>query len=247
MLDLALFFSLACGLTWALDLPAALAFLDGRTPTGGALALAGLGAWGPTIAGVLLAARRGEVRSMFRPWRVHPGWLVAGLLLPAAVHQTANLLLLATSGPPEQWFYVPTGPEAIVAMVMFSLGEEFGWRGYAFCRLAEAVGPARGGLLLGAVWGLWHLLMMIDPDSGWPPPGLVAFYVVQLSLYSVIIAWFSVRSGGSLAVALAIHAGGHLENAFHVPRDAIALRAILLAVTAVGAAAAATDLRRGRG
>ena len=35
--------------------------------------------------------------------------------------------------------------------------EEFGWRGLALPLLQKAVAPIWAGLILGAIWGLWHL------------------------------------------------------------------------------------------
>ena len=43
----------------------------------------------------------------------------------------------------------------VVPEIMFSLGEEFGWRGFAYPRMAQRHGPVIGSLLLGCVWAIW--------------------------------------------------------------------------------------------
>src|SRR5687767_13226495 len=72
-----------------------------------ALLLAGLGAWGPTLAALLIAARLRQLRDVFGRWRTHPIWIVAALLVIPALHLPATLLEIALGGSPAQWFYPP--------------------------------------------------------------------------------------------------------------------------------------------
>ncbi|MDP9150217.1 MAG: CPBP family intramembrane metalloprotease, partial [Myxococcota bacterium] len=153
--DVCLFFLLACGITWTLDLPLALAWMMSTTPPSYAMPMAGLGALGPSLAAFVLAARRGLLRDVFGRWRTKPLWIVLGLLLPMAVQFPATVVEVLLGGQPARWFYPPVRPEHFAAMVMFPLGEEFGWRGFAYPRLAQRHGPVVGSLILGAVWGLW--------------------------------------------------------------------------------------------
>ena len=247
--DLLLFFALACLITWALDLPLALAFATHVRPPSYALSLVGLGAWGPTLAALIVAARRRVLGSVFGRWRVNPLWVVAGLLLPAALHFPATLIDVALGGHPAQWFYPPTRPENVAAMVMFPLGEEFGWRGFAYPRLARRYGAVVGSLILGTVWGVWHLGMLFTPDAGWPSLLLLGAYMVDLALQSVVMAWFFERGNRSLAVAIAIHAGAHLDNVYRSPGAGTRLQLLRLLVLLVAASFAARGLaaRRGEG
>ena len=86
---------------------------------------------------------------------------------------------------------------------MFPLGEEIGWRGFAYPRLAARLGPVKGSLVLGVVWGIWHLGMMFTPGA-LPDPTLVALFSLELALWSVVIAWLYERGGRGLLVAFAI-------------------------------------------
>lgn len=243
--DVVLFFALACAITWLLDLQLVLAWFAGVPPAPHVVAFAGLGALGPTIAALVVAARRGALRGAFGRWRGGPGWILLALLTPAALHVIATAIEVALGGRPAQWFYPPVLPEHVAALVMFSVGEEVGWRGFAYPRLADRRGPVVAALIVGAVWGLWHLGMMFMPGVSAPELRVLGLYIVELGLYSVVMAWLYERSGRSLLVAIACHAGAHLDNVSRAPEGEVRLRVLRFVVLVVAAGVAGWALRRG--
>jgi membrane protease YdiL (CAAX protease family) len=236
--DVWLFFALACGLTWLLDLPFALSLARHVPPPPFALPLVGLGALGPTLAALMLARRRGVTREVFGRWRTNPVWILIGFAVIPAVHLPATLIEVALGGHPAHWFYPPTAPEQIAALVMFSVGEEFGWRGFAYPRMARRYGPVVGSLILGVIWALWHLGMMFSPEKGLPDPVALGFGIVTLALGSVVFAWAFERGNRSMAVAIALHMGAHLDNTERGPEGEWRLRVLRVVVMAVAAALA---------
>jgi uncharacterized protein len=237
-----LFFVLACGVTWLLDLPLALAWATHVPPPAHAMPMVGLGAWGPTLAAFVIAAQRRELRGVFGRWRTSPIWIVTGLFVPLAVHLPATLVEVALGGHPAHWFYPPAGSEQMAALVMFSIGEEFGWRGFAYARLEQRHGPVVGSLILGAVWGLWHLGMLFTPEHGPPELLTVAFYMADLALWSVVMAWAFERGARSIAVAIAMHAGAHLDDVYRAPETEVRLRILRFVALAIVAEFAARSL-----
>lgn len=242
--DVGLFFALACGITWALDVPLVLAWFAGVPPPAHAMAMAGLGAFGPTIAALVVAGRRGELGAVFGRWRTGPLWLLIAVALPGALHLIATLIEVGFGGTPRQWFYPPVLPEHFAGMVVFSIAEEFGWRGYAYPRISRLQGPIHAALITGAVWGVWHLGMMFGPERAAPTIGLVGFYVVTLALASVVMAWVFERGDRSMAVAIAFHMGAHLDNTDRAPAGEVRLEWLRFAVLAIAAVLAAWSLAR---
>ena len=239
------FFALACGLTWLLAFPLSYAWIKQAVPPAYAMPMAGLSAFGPTLAAIAVAWPRGEARAIFKRWRTPLVWPLIGLLTPMALHLVANVLELGLGGQPTAWFHPPTTPEHLAALVVFSFGEELGWRGFAYPRLAERFGPVRGSLLLGVVWALWHLGYAFSPvDGSFGLMGLLVL-LIELPLYSVVIAWLFERSKRSLTVAIAIHMGSHLDNAGRIPDSELRIRWLGLLVVAIVAVFAARSLRAG--
>lgn len=82
--------------------------------------------------------------------------------------------------------------------------EEFGWRGFALPLLQRRLAPAWSALILGLVWGLWHLpafLLSGTQQSAWSftpfLAGTVAISVVATVLYNA--------TRGSILLAAVLH------------------------------------------
>jgi membrane protease YdiL (CAAX protease family) len=102
-------------------------------------------------------------------------------------------------------------------LVIFIIGgplfEEPGWRGFALPRLQQRSGQLMGNLLLGVLWGLWHLpLFLFVPGydgagSGFVNIGLsfLEFVIYAIAL-TFIIAWVFNNTRGSLLLPMLIHA-----------------------------------------
>jgi len=239
------FFALACGLTWLLAAPLSLAWMHHTTPPPYALACAGLSAFGPLFAALAVAGRQKRLAAVFGRWRANPAWIVLSLFAPMAVHVLATALSVAVGGTPTQWLHPPQTPEQLAALVVFPLGEEFGWRGFAYPRLVGRYGLVKGSLALGTFWGLWHLMYSVTPDAGGFDTLTFAMTMAELPFYSLLVAWVFERANRSMAVAIAFHAGAHLDHIELAPRTDLRLHATHLVVVAVLAAVAARSLAKG--
>lgn len=56
-------------------------------------------------------------------------------------------------------------PVLLISLISGPLNEEFGWRGYALDRLLLRFGFLRASLILGFVWGIWHLPWYFTPGQ----------------------------------------------------------------------------------
>jgi membrane protease YdiL (CAAX protease family) len=239
------FFPLACGVTWALGAPAALAWTRHQAPSPIAVACAGLSAFGPLLAALAVAGPRRELRQVFGRWRSRPIWILVAFGAPIALHLIATTLFVAVGGRPDRWLHPPGTPEALAALVVFPLGEEFGWRGFAHPHMAARFGLVRGSLAVGVVWGLWHLVYSITPEAAGFDGFAFALGMVELPLYALVLAWVFERARRSMAVAIAFHAAAHVDHIERAPRADLRLHLIHVGVVAIAALLAARALRGG--
>jgi uncharacterized protein len=88
--------------------------------------------------------------------------------------------------------------------------EDLGWTGFALPRLLHRSGWLTAGLLLGSVWGLWHLLADYWGNADtWGPlyaPRFLLWCGASFTAYRILIAW-AYSHTNSLLLAQLMHAG----------------------------------------
>jgi len=177
-------------------------------------------AMGPSIAAFIIVLILGGWRGfvdLLRPfgrWRASLGiWGLAifgpGILylIGLGVH-----LLMGGEAPPfimirEELNLIPL--YLVVVLMPFNgpVGEEFGWRGYALPKLQSKYSPLITSLVIGAIWGIWHL-----PDF-FAPLGVIGALVSALGMgflipytlgtiaNSIFMTWLYNKSKASALIA----------------------------------------------
>lgn len=207
------FLLIAFGIAWGLFALFALCpeWITARFgPLSGRHPLFVLAVYAPAIAAFGLvrayAGWGGVVRFLgrLRKWRVGTSWWVL-LVLGIPLISVFGAAIKGNLGA----YTVPfrTVGEALAGMgFMLVLGplEEFGWRGVALPLLQRRLAPLWASLVLGLVWGLWHLpafLMSGTPQSAW---GFTPFVVGAVAISVTLTPLFN-ASGGSILLAMLFH------------------------------------------
>ena len=217
----------------------------------------GIGAAGPSLAGVICTAKdegRRGLRSLLASlvrWRLPARWYVLCLVGPLAVALSAVALHRLAVGNDAKFHLematiVLTPPLLLVGLFIGPLQEELGWRGYALPRLIDRWSSVPAALVLGVAWACWHLpLYAIDTGNQERAP-LAAFLISVVAL-SVVYTWFWTVTSGSLLVALLFHSSTNAAGVILL-RDARSdFGPFILAtfLTVILAVAAARQLRAG--
>jgi uncharacterized protein len=87
------------------------------------------------------------------------------------------------------------------------LGEEPGWRGLALPRLQRRNGALTATLILGVLWGLWHLPLFLVKgiDGPFTLPGF-GLFLLGVITFAIFLTWVFNNTGGSLLIAIVLHA-----------------------------------------
>ena len=164
-----------------------------------------------------------ELLRQFRRWRIRPIWYVAALFGPALLGLIALVLSALTGGPtPTHWFSAPRA--RLLGLTVGPWGQELGWRGYAQPQLQQGIGPFRASLVVGTIWSVWHYWPVLTPAGGhlseFVSADFLTWWAYELA-NSVMMAALYNRTGGSLPIAWAAHAGltlgQNLVNSHPIP------------------------------
>ena len=175
------------------------------------------GLLGPALAAMVVVSitegKTGLKRLLGRVvrWRVGIGWYAVALGLPAVITLGAAGLHLILGAPTA----LRLGQLSILEPIIFVLvlGEELGWRGYALPRLLDGRSAVLASLILGVLWGFWHLPAFFI--AGTPQYGLPfsAFLLLTVA-YSVIFTWVYLRTRGSVLIATLLHGAINFSQGF---------------------------------
>jgi membrane protease YdiL (CAAX protease family) len=85
-----------------------------------------------------------------------------------------------------------------------TFGEEYAWRGFLQSRLFR-LGRVRGALLVGMVWGVWHLPVILSGVHTYPPTPLGLLLAVVFFVLWGVVQSYAVLKTGSIWVAAFLH------------------------------------------
>jgi uncharacterized protein len=179
------------------------------------MALSIISGFGPSLAALVIVlfytGRTGLMTWLKNAlnWRVGCRWYALAFLMPPLVMLLAQAIHLAMGGT------IPTSPAVghfplaianfgLVFLIGGPLGEEFGWRSYAVTALGSKMGWRSASLVIGVIWGLWHLPLFQTAGTAQFQMSLVMF-MLNILAGSVLFSWLFLQSKGSVVPALVAH------------------------------------------
>jgi uncharacterized protein len=221
------FFALAYAISWALMTPAMVAgTLDG------AVAIPFfVGVFGPFAAAAVVTRAAGRsirdwLRSSMR-WRVPLRWYALAIGFPVALALVASAEI-ALAGEELDFGLVGERVASFLPLLLFCLllnggPEEPGWRGFGLPKLQERFSPVRATIVLGSLWGGWHLPLLLvedNPDHNLATLPLIAILAWTLAgfvAYSFTYTYLLNRTG-SVFLCMVLHASYNTANGLLILR-----------------------------
>ena len=232
--SVAAFYLLAFAVSWAIVIPQAAAsrgLINVQVP--GAVGF--LSPLAPMLAAMLMSWREGGSAGLKRllrsllAWRVAPGWYALVLLgFPLLALVAVVLSFVVTGHRPDlsasyihnvfpqlprnlsPWLLVPP---FLVFSIVTTIPEETGWRGFALPRLQRSWGPLLASLVVGFLWGLWHLpdffyLQAVQSGISFP------IFLAGTVSTSMLFTWIFNSTGGSLLMVSILHSSFNASDVF---------------------------------
>lgn len=211
------FYILAFSITWLGWIPQA-AYSRGLFPFDSPIFYV-LGGVGPLLAVfITLKILRGKVDygEVFRPlgqWRAGIVWyFVAVFGYPIMWLATVTL-----SGDLRAELAKLTTPLSLLPSFLIyfvaAIPEQVAWRGFALSRLQSRYSALTSSLIVGVLWGLWHLPLLFNTDnvmSTYP----IGLFILDVTARSVMHAWIFNSTRGSLFFVTLFHAASNVVGTF---------------------------------
>lgn len=157
-----------------------------------------LPALGPALAAIIVTAAsdgKAGVNLLLKPllqWQVGAIWLILALITPAlflvAGKMVTNALGLTATLAPQGNNIIAVAFSALVLSLFSNPWEEVGWRGFALPRLQKNHNALVATLVVGGLWGLWHLPLFFwvgNPMSNYP---FLAWFIGTVAV-SFVYTW----------------------------------------------------------
>lgn len=150
----------------------------------------------------------------FLIWRVGWKWLLAAVVLdPACIILGVALHAVLTRTPlnfdmvTAYQVFGASAPLPLLFLPFFLVdlitnGEEMGWRGYVLPRLQAKYSALSAALIIGLVWGFWHLPKFLVHFN----TALFPWFMLHIMAFAVILTWLYNSTNGSLLITAVCHA-----------------------------------------
>jgi membrane protease YdiL (CAAX protease family) len=218
------FFVLTYAISWVIWTPIVINYYRNPFPVSFAetpvllILLVFLGFFGPTFSALIMAGiEEGsngvkKLLSGWKLWRVGVRWYLAILVSQIVIELLATQLSITFQDVSPDvtwnaWFGVfPMFLRA--ALIGGAIAEETGWRGYALPRLVKTKSALTSSIIIGLIWGAWHLPISLIPGANFPVPlNPLLFFVFTLNaiFISIVMTWLFNNTRGSIFLCYLYH------------------------------------------
>jgi len=223
-INLFLFFIFSFIISWLLWLPSVLVFIK-IIPSSPIQILGNFAVFGPFIAAftlIFIKGKKNDAKKLFLSgWNIkfNKKWIVI-LFLPL-ITTGLSLIIVSILEPMNRLQYAPPIVMWIPNFIVYyfiggPFTEEYGWRGYALERLESKFNALVSSLILGLIWGLWHIPLFFIEGTVQSNIPIYEFLLIQI-ITSIFYTWIVNNNrdkDGNINVFLAIifHAMGNFSS-----------------------------------
>lgn len=219
--ELIIFFIVTIVITWILWLPSVLNSNGYEVPII-FLIISMMASFTPSVTGLVLNRKfygrvefRQDVRNKLSIHFNKKWLLIIGLIFPAIAGISYQLVNWIDPTYETVMKLSPVMIPLVFLQILFvggAIGEEFGWRGFAYSRLKMVVTPFYATLILGILWSVWHLpLFFMDGTVQSNIP--IWQFLLQNTLIAYFYSWVYEQTKGNLILMIYLHAVANTASA----------------------------------
>jgi uncharacterized protein len=194
---------------------------------------------GPTLAAVIVSMTvlgKTGVRGLFKAftyWRVCFIWYIVSVLGPVMLSFAGQLItrlfgLPAIHSGQQGFSFFLT---VLVSSLVANPWEELGWRGFALPRLQKQYNALLASLIVGLLWGLWHLPLFFWVGGSMAEYPFIPWFI-GLIANTFLFTWLYNSTKGSLLLVALFHIALNTAGAL-IPGVSTIASAIVTSIAAI--------------
>ncbi|MDR7855706.1 type II CAAX endopeptidase family protein [Tissierella sp.] len=113
------------------------------------------------------------------------------------------------------WFMLCLLPLSFLTNFPLFLGEEYGWRYFLQPALQERMGKVKGVIILGIIWGIWHLPINMFYYSPETPFHSIINQLIGCIAYSVFLGYVYMKTENIWAISMIHFLNNSLGNVLY--------------------------------
>lgn len=140
-----------------------------------------------------------DIKNNFRINKIDTKWILPAIAIPGVCIIVSSFIMTYYKIDYVSWtgdllFYILN----FVAILIGSVAEEVGWRGFLLPNLQKKHTPFKSSIIVGILWGVWHLNF-----TG----GILGFvlYTVTIIEMSMLMTWLYNKSNGNILLMTVWH------------------------------------------
>jgi membrane protease YdiL (CAAX protease family) len=166
--------------------------------------------WAPAVSASILVLSHGGIAGLGRfaarlfLWRASKAWAAFVFVGLPLVFIAGSLIRGGPLLAPLPRDGVGAAVAVLFMMLMLGPVEEFGWRGFLQPMLQRHMTPIRAGVLIGSIWGIWHLPAFFLAGTVFGGWDFLPFFLGNVVIAVLVTPLFN-RTGGSLLWPMLFH------------------------------------------
>lgn len=178
-----------------------------------------LGTYGPSLSAILVSFKQGgkyKIKKLLKPFtylNVNIVWYIFCFCATAILVFTSIGISFALSIT--NFDFLELDKIYLVIPIFFYvlffsvLGEELGWRGFVLPLLQKNIGSFLASIIIGAIWGVWHLPLFFIPGNFHQHIPFWIFILQDIAL-SIVLTWIYNNTKKSLILVHIFHTSSNI-------------------------------------
>lgn len=129
-------------------------------------------------------------------------YLICVFMMPLVLLLSYIIMRLLNLPLPVPHIQIIAIPIFLIVFFISAIAEEVGWTGYLYEPMLKRWSALKAGVVIGAIWGIWHVVPLIQADNN---PIWIVWQVITSILNRILMIWIYNNSRRNVFLGVIYH------------------------------------------